>query len=328
VLFVSFPRAQENAPRADKSENLIVNGSFEEGPETEFRERSWVPLDVGSTDLKGWTVTRGQIDYVGSHWQAADGFRSLDLHGSPGFGGIAQTFKTTKGQRYRVTFALAGTPGGKSPVYSVCVRAGGKKEVFSFDTTGKSTAKMGWVTRAWDFEAVADRTTLEFHTLDDEDPNCGPALDDVRVTAINANAAVAGKPEDHPRHANPAVTGRQGDRPYPFRPWQETQAEGLALALLGSCGAEADGGTATAERWEAILKNDSYLHVAYPRPRGMGAGGKEFLASEILLSIDPGKEGARPKYILVRAGARYRAFAKYDADLCAALQEVLRKSMP
>jgi hypothetical protein len=64
------------------------------------------------------------------------------------------------------------------------VRAGGKKEVFSFDTTGKSAENMGWVTKAWQFEAIDDETLLEFHTLDDEDPNCGPALDNVQVVAI------------------------------------------------------------------------------------------------------------------------------------------------
>src|SRR6516162_5240865 len=90
-----------------KPVNLLLNGSFEEGPEAgQFK-----PLDKGSTAIKGWTVTRGQIDYVGSYWKAAHGQRSIDLHGSPGYGGVAQTFATSKGQRYRVTFSLAGTPG-------------------------------------------------------------------------------------------------------------------------------------------------------------------------------------------------------------------------
>ena len=145
---------------------------------------AWLSLDVGSTAIKGWTVTRGQIDYTGTNSAAADGKRSIDLHGSPGFGGIKQTFTTTKGQRYRVIFSMAGTPWGKFPVNSLCVRAGNKKEVFSFDTTGKTAADMGWVTKKWEFTAIDDETTLEFHTLDDEDPNCGPMLDNVRVVAV------------------------------------------------------------------------------------------------------------------------------------------------
>src|SRR5262245_18641492 len=127
-----------------------------------------------------------------------------------------------------------------------------------------------------------------------------------------------------------AVKGRQGDRPYPFRRGEALQAEGLALALLGSCSAEADKGVASKERWQVILQKEDHLHIAFPRPRRVatGAGEKEFTASEILMPISMGKNGARPKYILVRSRAGYVAFAKYDPDICAALQEVLRKSMP
>ena len=127
-----------------------------------------------------------------------------------------------------------------------------------------------------------------------------------------------------------AVNGRQGDRPYPFRRGAATQAEGLALALLGSCRAEADKAVAWKERWEAILQHDDHLRIAFPKPRRLATsvGEKEFTASEILLPMSMGKHGARPKYILVRNGDEYAAFAEYDQDLCAALQEVLRKSMP
>jgi choice-of-anchor C domain-containing protein len=183
LLSLSSCHGEDKKADAEKDDNLIVNGSFEEGPDVE----RWLSLDIGSTAIKGWKVTRDQIDYSGSNWKAADGKRSIDLHGSPGFGGIQQAFKTTKGQRYRVTFAMAGTPWGKFPVNSLCVRAAGKKEVFSFDTTGKSAEDMGWVTKTWEFEATENETTIEFHTLDDEDPNCGPALDNVRVLPVRGN---------------------------------------------------------------------------------------------------------------------------------------------
>ena len=42
----------------------------------------YVSLDEKSTAMKGWTVTRGQIDYCVGHWKAVEGKRSLDLHGS------------------------------------------------------------------------------------------------------------------------------------------------------------------------------------------------------------------------------------------------------
>ena len=63
----------------------------------------------------------------------------------------------------------------------LCVRAAGKKEAFSFDAAGKAVDQMGWVTKAWEFTAVEDETTIEFHTLETEDASCGPALDNVAV---------------------------------------------------------------------------------------------------------------------------------------------------
>ncbi len=76
-----------------KGANLLVNGSFEEGPDVDDRKA----LDSGSALIKGWKATRGPISYVGDAWAGADGYRSIQLHGSPGFGGIEQTFKTKKG---------------------------------------------------------------------------------------------------------------------------------------------------------------------------------------------------------------------------------------
>ena len=43
---------------------------------------------------------------------------------------------------------------------------------------------MGWAKRSWEFDAVADRTTLEIDTLEETDPVAVPALDDVRVVAV------------------------------------------------------------------------------------------------------------------------------------------------
>ncbi len=165
-------------PEKAKPVNLLVNGSFEEGPDP----RLFKPTDKGSRVIKGWTVTRAQIDYVGSYWQAADGKRSIDLHGSPGFGGIQQIFATKKGRRYRVTFCLAGTPGAGAK--RVAVRAAGKEGEFRCDGSKTTREQMGWTTHTWLFRAVSDKTTLEFHTLETQDPERGPVLDNVSVFAV------------------------------------------------------------------------------------------------------------------------------------------------
>jgi choice-of-anchor C domain-containing protein len=126
-------------------------------------------------------VSLGNINVVGSSlWKAADGKRSLDLNGSVP-GAISQTFKTRKGQKYRVTFGLAGATAGPTEKKLQVIAAGQIKE-FTFDITGKTPNDMGWVSKTWEFTAKADRTTIEFVSLTEGD--AGPALDDVVVVAI------------------------------------------------------------------------------------------------------------------------------------------------
>jgi choice-of-anchor C domain-containing protein len=176
LMLASSPAQEKDA----KSENLLTNGSFEDGPEPE----AFKPLDADSTDIKGWKVTRAQIDYIGNYWMAANGKRCLDLHGSPGIGGVSQTFKTTKGQKYRVTLYLAGNPDGSVAKKTIKVKAADKEEEFDFDVTGKSKEEMGWQKKTMDFRAEDDETTLEIYSSMTEDEACGPALDNVSVVPI------------------------------------------------------------------------------------------------------------------------------------------------
>ncbi len=165
--------------------NLIVNGSFETGANPN-QGVGLISPDAGSSAITGWTVTRGQIDYNGRYWQAADGGRSLDLNGSPGVGGIAQTFNTVIGKRYRVNFSIAGNPLGGSPVKQLAVSAANQSSNFSFDTTGYSLSDMGWEDKSWVFTANSTTTTLEFYSLSNQSANrfYGPALDKVSVVAL------------------------------------------------------------------------------------------------------------------------------------------------
>ncbi len=162
-------------PVEAKAVELIVNGSFEEGPAVEV----YLSLDVKSTDIKGWTVTRGQIDYIGTNWPAADGKRSIDLHGSPGYGGIKQTIKTEKGKTYRVTFMMSSSPNGKPNTKALTLSANEQSK--KFEASGKTYADMDWQKKTWDFKADAAETVIEFATAEKEDPNCGAAIDAVSV---------------------------------------------------------------------------------------------------------------------------------------------------
>jgi len=175
----------EGLPAPKASENLIVNGSFEDGPE--MGNDTFKALDEDVTDIKGWVVTRGQIDLYNGLWQAAHGKRSLDLHGSPGFGGVKQEFATKVGQKYRVTFSMSGHPSRGLDKVQMAVRAAGQKAVFECDMAGKTEKDMKWEKKTWEFKAVGPRTTLEFHTAmpATADPFGGPALDDVKVVRVD-----------------------------------------------------------------------------------------------------------------------------------------------
>jgi choice-of-anchor C domain-containing protein len=184
-----------------KSENLLVNGSFEDGPSPgDFK-----PYNPGSRAIPGWKVTRGQIDVLGLHDSAFDGANAVDLHGSPGYGGIEQTFKTVKGHRYRVTFAFTVSPTAKHLVKKIGASAARTKMVFIAESKTKSWKSLDWTTKTFEFTAVADETTLEFYTLDRHDPFKGPLIDDVRVIEQEPNtsaSSVAATNSARPRDAS------------------------------------------------------------------------------------------------------------------------------
>jgi choice-of-anchor C domain-containing protein len=171
---------------AEKAQNLLVNGSFEEGPPTPNDGVHTLPGPLEPTCMKGWRIIReqsGPIDYT--YWQAADGKISLGLWWRPPAerGGISQTFKTKKGQKYRVTFWMAGDPHGGPRERKLQVSAAGSSAEFVFDMSGKNRYKLGWERKSWVFTAVADQSTLEFSGLTQ-----GPypaAIDDVVVVAVN-----------------------------------------------------------------------------------------------------------------------------------------------
>lgn len=167
------------------SAQIIQNGSFELG----VNPGSFTNLFAGSTAITGWTVVGNSIDYVGSVWNSSNGVRSLDLDGSSGppytNGGVTQSFSTTIGTSYVVSFDMAGNPNNAPVVKPMEVSAAGQSAVFTFDITGTSLSNMGWVAHTWTFVATAATTTLTFQSLTTP-PNVGwgPALDNVSVTVV------------------------------------------------------------------------------------------------------------------------------------------------
>jgi len=135
--------------------------------------------------ITGWVVTGGNVDYIrDDYWSnPADGHYSLDLNGiAPG--SIQQTFDTVAGRTYRVSFALAGNPGG-TQLKTVEVQAtGSSSAVYTFDSNGTSGSNMGWTTQTYVFTATGSQTTLSFTSTTTASANAGPALDNVTVTDV------------------------------------------------------------------------------------------------------------------------------------------------
>lgn len=166
---------------ATPSDNLLVNGSFETGDYT--GNPDFQTLGNGSSAIDGWTVI-GSVDWINHYWQPADGSRSVDLDGNfPG--GVAQTFDTTPGQTYHVSFALSGNPDGP-PTVKVAVATAGTviNKEFQFTVSPDQTKQnMMWQPYGFNFTAGEGRTTTISFMGGTENPGCyGAALDNVSVT--------------------------------------------------------------------------------------------------------------------------------------------------
>lgn len=160
--------------------SLIENGSFEVGispPSGGYRT-----LSAPNTNISGWTVSSGNLDWIRTYWNASDGALSLDLVGTVA-GKIEQTFSTNIGEQYAVTFDMAGNPVTYKGTTQLRVEAADQHADFSFNNSGMTTSNMGWVTNSWLFTAVDTTTTLSFMSLGNYNRS-GPTLDKVNVTAI------------------------------------------------------------------------------------------------------------------------------------------------
>lgn len=164
------------------------NGSFDVGAPATFV----FDIPAGSTLIPGWTVSVGTVDWITNNWVSSQGTSSLDLVGSFAVGGVAQTFDTVPGTTYVVAFDLAGNPGGPPVVKPLAVTVNGVTSNFTFDTTGRSGAAMGWTRHSITFTATGTSSTIAFVSdVTGTGTNAGAALDNVTITAQGAAPAAA-----------------------------------------------------------------------------------------------------------------------------------------
>jgi hypothetical protein len=153
----------------DAQANLITNGSFENTNNTFVGDgNKTMSLASGSTAIPGWTTTNGTFTawiQNGNPWNipASDGSFFLDLTAyadSVTYGGVTQSFATTVGTNYVLTFDLGygGNSGAFGGPASVNVSVGGAPTTF---TSGSGTPNPAvWNHETFNFTATSTTTVL------------------------------------------------------------------------------------------------------------------------------------------------------------------------
>ena len=171
------------------------NGSFENGTFTPYSAQyDFDRLSAGSTDLSNWTITTGSIDWIRDYWQAAAGYKSLDLDGDEGTpGAISQVIDTSVNGTYFVMFAMSGNPDQQATQptnKTMTIDVGGAPTSFAYDvsTAGNTLTNMKWVSKSYVFVATGASTTLTFTST--TPGGYGPALDNVVITQVLPGGAL------------------------------------------------------------------------------------------------------------------------------------------
>ncbi|MCC2668797.1 MAG: hypothetical protein K0Q72_1268 [Armatimonadetes bacterium] len=152
---------------------LLRNGGFEAAG-SQLVEQSFLP---GSTSISGWVVASGEVTRIPGGVQGSYALRLGDS------GSVTQRFRTVPSQRYRVSLALAGTPGPVGVQHRIEVSAPGASGYLSAftDVAGSTNS---WERKTIEFTAEETSTQLTLST-DRSRPDVGsPIIDDVIVTPV------------------------------------------------------------------------------------------------------------------------------------------------
>ncbi len=162
------------------SADLLSNGSFElPNIGNNFYATYYGGDSVG---IPGWTVTGTSVDVVSvlgnNSYPAEAGNQSIDLAGTPGPGGVEQTFATIAGWSYNISFWVSGNGGPQAlnvfwndPTHTYA-------PVATFNTPAEPT----WTQEQITLQATGSSSTVEFYTSNTS--NQGPMLDNVSATAV------------------------------------------------------------------------------------------------------------------------------------------------
>jgi hypothetical protein len=176
---------------ASAATNLTKNGSFEVPavPAGDFR------LFSTGQAFSGWRVVgaKGNVAVISGKYQgggitfnAQAGAQWMDLTGleSNLATGVAQSFATTRGTEYHLTFWVGNVynPGGAFGVSStVKVYVNGVRKLTATNSLHPANHRQAWKEFALTFKATSGRTTISFINGDPRTDNSN-GLDSVRLT--------------------------------------------------------------------------------------------------------------------------------------------------
>jgi choice-of-anchor C domain-containing protein len=167
---------------AAQADTILINGSFELGPTLTGNDADF---PAGFTGIPGWTIFGHSIDYLGLPWDVSDGQHAIDLDGrNATLSGIAQTFATSVGQTYAVSFDLSGNPQGDPQIKQARVIIDGFAQDYAFDSAGQALTALFWQPITFSFVADDVSATLSFMSLSSTPNSYGALIDNVRVNAV------------------------------------------------------------------------------------------------------------------------------------------------
>jgi choice-of-anchor C domain-containing protein len=176
------------ASGAAQASNLLLNGGFESPPSP--GSASYLDYTSGQSIQTGggWTVLDNSVDVVDDQGPYAitphSGSQLVDLVGVGSLGGIYQSFATTSGQSYSLTFWYGNNPTAGSAAAAVEVgdSAGSTTDFAgSVSHSGSTGSNVGWTEYTTSFAADSSLTYLSFDTTIGSN-NGGIVLDDVVVS--------------------------------------------------------------------------------------------------------------------------------------------------
>lgn len=164
----------------------VVNGSFEPASGVV----SWSIVTGGSTAIPGWVATDNGVEWAlgtSGGAPAPDGLHIVDLACYVySAGGIQQTFATTPGTPYTITFMLGTMAGaGRDGTCQIVVDADAQSQVFSHTNL---TGIVAYAAKSFTFIADDASATLRFRCL--QNANVHFAY----LDAVNTEAVVSDTP--------------------------------------------------------------------------------------------------------------------------------------